>query len=108
MSSRLVYQGGPVRAQGLGADAEGNIWISSYENDSVYVFLRGNPHRCCKSSQRPEKRSVRRRACSRRYCVGLQTVVDSPPVNPQECCEVRARPRRAKGATISAPPGTAA
>ena len=39
-----AYQGGPVRAQGLGADAEGNIWISSYENDSVYVFLRGNPH----------------------------------------------------------------
>ena len=40
-----AYQGGPVRAQGLGADADGNIWISSYENDSVYVFLRGNPHR---------------------------------------------------------------
>jgi streptogramin lyase len=38
------YQGGPVRAQGLGADAHGNIWISSYGNDSVYVFLRGNPH----------------------------------------------------------------
>src|SRR6266403_4475419 len=44
MSQPNGYQGGPVRAQGLGADAEGNIWISSYENDSVYVFLRGNPH----------------------------------------------------------------
>ena len=44
MSKPNGYQGGPVRAQGLGADAEGNIWISSYENDSVYVFLRGNPH----------------------------------------------------------------
>jgi streptogramin lyase len=44
MSKPNGYQGGPVRAQGLGADAQGNIWISSYENDSVYVFLRGNPH----------------------------------------------------------------
>src|SRR6266516_1734392 len=39
-----AYQGGPVRAQGLGADAEGKIWISSFKNDSVYVFLHGNPH----------------------------------------------------------------
>jgi hypothetical protein len=39
-----AYQGGPVRAQGLGADADGNIWISSYQNDSLYVFLHGNPH----------------------------------------------------------------
>ena len=39
-----AYQGGPVRAQGLGADADGNIWISSFKNDSVYVFLHGNPH----------------------------------------------------------------
>ena len=38
------YQGGPVRAQGLAADADGNIWISSYQNDSLYVFLHGNPH----------------------------------------------------------------
>ena len=44
MSQPNGYQGGPVRAQGLAADAEGNIWISSYGNDSVYVFLRGNPH----------------------------------------------------------------
>jgi streptogramin lyase len=39
-----AYQGGPVRAQGLAADAEGNIWISSFKNDSVYVFRHGNPH----------------------------------------------------------------
>lgn len=37
------YQGGPLRAQGLGSDADGNIWISSWANDSVYVFRRGNP-----------------------------------------------------------------
>ncbi len=51
MSQPNGYQGGPVRAQGLGADAEGNIWISSYENDSVYVFLRGNPHRAVSFQQ---------------------------------------------------------
>jgi len=39
-----AYQGGPLRAQGLAADADGNIWISSYENNRVYVFLHGNPH----------------------------------------------------------------
>jgi streptogramin lyase len=39
------YQGGPVRAQGLAADADGNIWISSFGNDSVYVFINGNPHK---------------------------------------------------------------
>ena len=33
-----------VRAQGLGSDADGNIWISSFANDSVYVFKHGNPH----------------------------------------------------------------
>jgi len=39
-----AYQGGPVRAQGLASDANGNIWISSYGNNSLYVFLHGNPH----------------------------------------------------------------
>lgn len=39
------YQGGPLRAQGLEADASGNIWISSFGNDSVFVFLGGNPNR---------------------------------------------------------------
>jgi len=39
-----AYQGGPVRAQGLASDADGNIWISSYDNNSLYVFLHGNPH----------------------------------------------------------------
>jgi hypothetical protein len=38
------YQGGPVRAQGMAADANRNIWISSYGNDSLYVFLHGNPN----------------------------------------------------------------
>ncbi len=39
-----AYQGGPVRAQGLASDADGNIWISSYGNNTLYVFLHGNPH----------------------------------------------------------------
>jgi hypothetical protein len=30
-----AFQGGPVRAQGLASDANGNIWISSYGNDSL-------------------------------------------------------------------------
>ena len=38
------YQGGPLRAQGLGEDADGNIWISSYGNDSVWVFRHGDPY----------------------------------------------------------------
>jgi hypothetical protein len=44
MSQPNGYQGGPLRVQGLGSDADGNIWISSFANDSVYVFIRGNPH----------------------------------------------------------------
>lgn len=38
------YQGGPLRVQGMAADAQGNIWIASYGNDSVYVFLGGDPN----------------------------------------------------------------
>ena len=37
------YQGGPLRAQGLAADADGNIWIASFKNNSLYVFRHGNP-----------------------------------------------------------------
>jgi hypothetical protein len=44
MSQPNGYQGGPVRAQGIAADANRNIWISSYGNDSLYVFLHGNPN----------------------------------------------------------------
>ena len=44
MSQPNGYQGGPLRTQGLGSDADGNIWISSFANDSVYVFKHGNPH----------------------------------------------------------------
>src|SRR4030095_5228117 len=39
-----AYQGGPVRAQGMAADADGNIWISSFGNNSVFVFKHGNPN----------------------------------------------------------------
>ena len=45
MSQPNGYQGGPLRAQGLASDAAGNIWISSFGNDSVYVFIGGNPQR---------------------------------------------------------------
>ena len=38
------YQGGPVRVQGMAADAQGNIWIASFGTDSVYVFLGGDPN----------------------------------------------------------------
>jgi hypothetical protein len=44
ISPPIGYHGGPLRAQGLGSDGDGNIWIASFENNSVYVFLRGNPH----------------------------------------------------------------
>jgi streptogramin lyase len=43
ISPRDAYQGGPFKATGMTSDADGNIWISSYGNDSVYVFIRGNP-----------------------------------------------------------------
>jgi hypothetical protein len=39
-----AYQGGPYRAQGMVADPSGNIWIASYGNDSVFVFLGGDPN----------------------------------------------------------------
>jgi hypothetical protein len=38
------YQGGPLRAQGMASDASGNIWITSYGDDSVYVFLGRDPN----------------------------------------------------------------
>ena len=44
ISGSLGYQGGPVRAQGMAFDAEGNLWISSFGNDSIYVFLHGDPN----------------------------------------------------------------
>jgi hypothetical protein len=37
------YQGGPVRAQAVVPDADNNIWIASYGNDRIYVFLNGDP-----------------------------------------------------------------
>ena len=40
----LGTQGGPLRAQAVVADHDGNIWIASFANDRVYVFLHGDPH----------------------------------------------------------------
>ncbi len=42
ISGALGYQGGPERAQGMALDAAGNMWITSYGDDSVYVFLGGS------------------------------------------------------------------
>ena len=47
-----AYQGGPVRAQGLAFDRDGNLWISSFGNDSVYVFLRGDPNQAVSFQQK--------------------------------------------------------
>lgn len=44
ISGPLGIQGGPVRAQGMAVDAAGNLWITSFGNDSVYVFLNGDPN----------------------------------------------------------------
>jgi hypothetical protein len=51
MSQPNGYQGGPLRAQGLGSDVDGNIWISSWADDSVYVFRHGNPHQAARFHQ---------------------------------------------------------
>ena len=48
LSPSDAYQGGPVRAQGMASDSEGNIWICSYGTDEIYVFLRGDPHQAIK------------------------------------------------------------
>lgn len=43
VSGSMGYQGGPNRAQGMDTDKKGNIWITSYGSDQVFVFLKGNP-----------------------------------------------------------------
>jgi hypothetical protein len=45
ISGPLGYQGGPVRAQGRAFDPHGNLWITSYGTDSIFIFLKGNPGR---------------------------------------------------------------
>jgi sugar lactone lactonase YvrE len=45
ISGSMGYQGGPYRAQAVMPDADGNIWIASFGNDRLYVFLKGNPNR---------------------------------------------------------------
>ncbi|MBN8246506.1 MAG: hypothetical protein J0L84_03580 [Verrucomicrobia bacterium] len=44
ISGPLGIQGGPERAQGMASDATGNLWIASFGDDSVYVFLNGDPN----------------------------------------------------------------
>ena len=48
ISGHRGYRGGPFRAQGMAADAAGNIWITSFGNDRVYVFLGGDPNSTAK------------------------------------------------------------
>ena len=45
LSGTLGIQAGVDRAQGVAADADGNIWICSVGNDRVVVFLKGDPNR---------------------------------------------------------------
>jgi hypothetical protein len=45
VSGPLGYQGGVDRAQGIAADADGNIWICSFGNDRIVVFPKGDPSR---------------------------------------------------------------
>ena len=45
LSGPRGIQGGPVRAQGVTLDRQGNLWIASFGNDRVYVFRNGNPNR---------------------------------------------------------------
>ncbi len=54
ISGPLAFQGGPVRAQAVVPDAHGNLWIASFGNDRIYVFLRGNPQRAV-YFQQPDK-----------------------------------------------------
>ena len=56
ISGPLGIQGGPVRAQAVVPDAHGNIWIASFKNDRIYVFLNGNPNRSI-YYQQPSKSS---------------------------------------------------
>ena len=44
-SGKTGFHGGPNRAQATVSDAQGNIWIASYGNDSVFVFPDGDPTR---------------------------------------------------------------
>lgn len=41
MSGDQGFQGGVVRAQGIACDPQGNIWIASYGNNQMVVFLNG-------------------------------------------------------------------
>ncbi len=45
LSPPNAYQGGPVRVQGIESNDEGNVFICSYGNDSVFVFPQGDPLR---------------------------------------------------------------
>lgn len=47
------YQGGAVRAQGVAVDGAGNVWIASFGNDSIVVYLGGQPDRSVSYAQTP-------------------------------------------------------
>ncbi len=53
LSPATAYQGGPVRAQGLASDNDGNIWICSYGTGEIYVFLHGDPNNAVSIKQYP-------------------------------------------------------
>jgi hypothetical protein len=45
LSGKNGIQAGTERAQGIAADAQGNIWICSFGNSCIVVFLNGDPNR---------------------------------------------------------------
>jgi streptogramin lyase len=45
VSGKNGYQGGTDRVQGIAVDAQGNIWLCSFGNERIVVFLNGNPNR---------------------------------------------------------------
>ena len=57
------YYDGPLKVQGMASDAQGNIWISSFGNDSVYVFQNADHHQSVGYYQ--DRRSRYIRCCNR-------------------------------------------
>ncbi|HET6684103.1 MAG TPA: hypothetical protein VFG75_10440 [Gaiella sp.] len=45
LSGANGYIGDPYRVQGMATDSQGNIWFASFGDDSVYVYLGGDPDR---------------------------------------------------------------
>ena len=53
ISPATGYQDGPVRVQGMASDAEGNIWICSYDTNQIFVLLGGDPNHTVSYQEEP-------------------------------------------------------